>query len=207
MVTEDGRSERCSHLATWAGLGTLFSSSGIARFVDCVAARPFGWATQMNDAQRLAFELQLDELRQLTSETVDLTGCMLAACSAHDPSPETQTAVIQFLVDAGVSVNETDKNGVTPLHRAVRFRSLCAVEVLLAAGADVHATDRKSQSTPLHRAVVNSGAPATAGKTDVAASIVGTLLSHGADPTAKNKSGKTPTDYRMGAAIASAFSA
>lgn len=159
----------------------------------------------MNENQKLAFELRLDELRRLTPEHGDLDGCMLAACSAHVPEPETQTAVMQFLIDNGVSVDETDKNGVTPLHRAVRFRSPTAVDWLLAAGADVHATDRRSRSTPLHRAVVNSGAPTTAGKTDVAASIVRTLLLHGADPTAKNKSGKTPTDYRMPDAIAAAF--
>ncbi len=155
--------------------------------------------------QKLAFDLRLHELRKLASESGDLSGCMVAACSAHDPSPETQTAVIQFLIESGVSVNETDKNGATPLHRAVRFRSLIAVDLLLAAGADVHATDRKSQSTPLHRAVTNSGAPATAGKTDVAVSIAELLLSHGADPNAKNKSGKAPTEYRMGSEMSLAF--
>ncbi len=159
----------------------------------------------MNDVQQLAFELQLDELRRLNCEASDLSGCLLAACSAHDPSPDEQTAVIQFLIESGVSVNETDKNGVTPLHRAVRFRSLGAVDLLLEAGADIHATDRKSWSTALHRAVVNSGAPATAGKTDTAVSIVQSLLSHGADPTAKNRKGKTPTDYPMGTKMSSAF--
>lgn len=159
----------------------------------------------MNDIQTLAFELRLDELRQLASEHHDLAGCMLAACSAHDPSPEKQLAVIKFLIGSGVSVNETDKNGVTPLHRAVRFRSLAAVDLLLASSADVRAVDRKSHSTALHRAVTNSGAPATAGKTDVAAAIVRSLLSHGADPAAKNKKGKSPTDYRMSDKIASEF--
>ena len=159
----------------------------------------------MNDRQTLAFELRLDELRQREGDHHDLAGCMLAACSAHDPSPEKQLAVIEYLIDSGVSINEPDKNGVTPLHRAVRFRSLEAVDLLLANGADVHATDRKSQSTALHRAVTNSGAPATAGKTDVAASIVRSLLSHGADPTAKNKKGKSPTDYRISNELLAAF--
>ena len=38
MVTEGGTAERRPHLATWAGLGTLVNSSGIARFVDRDAA-------------------------------------------------------------------------------------------------------------------------------------------------------------------------
>ena len=159
----------------------------------------------MNDSQQLAFELRLEELRRLETGDQGLDGCLLSACSAHDPSPAVQSAMIKFLIDKGVSVNETDNNGVTPLHRAVRFRSLTAVKMLLDAGAEVNAVDRRSQSTALHRAVTNSGAPATAGKTDVAVSIVKLLLSRGADATIKNKSGKTPTDYRMGSAMSSAF--
>lgn len=159
----------------------------------------------MNVVQKHAFDLRLDDLRKLASENYDLSGCLLAACSAHAPSLATQTSVIQLLIASGVSIHETDKNGVTPLHRAVRFRSLNAVEQLIAAGADVNAVDRKSGSTPLHRAVTNSGAPATAGKTDVAVSIAQVLLSHGADSTIKNKKGKAPTDYRMGAKMSAAF--
>ena len=159
----------------------------------------------MNDAQKMAFELRLARLQKLASQEHDLSGCLLAACSAHDPAAKTQTAVIQFLIDFGICVDETDKNGVTPLHRAVRFRSLVAVDLLLAAGADVNAVDRRSRSTPLHRAVTHSGAPATAGKTDVAVSIVRTLLANGASPTAKNKLGKAPTDYPMNTEMSQAF--
>lgn len=159
----------------------------------------------MNDAQQLAFELRLNELQQLDLEHNELAGCMLSACSAHDADAETQSAVIKFLIAAGVDVNETDNNGVTPLHRAVRFRSLEAVKVLLDAGADVNAIDRRSKSTALHRAVTNSGAPATAGKSEVAVSIVQLLLSSGADPRINNRTGKAPTDYRLSDAMALAF--
>lgn len=149
----------------------------------------------MNRPNKAAFELCLAELRSLAAEGHDLKGCLLAACSAHDADPPRQSAVIRFLVESGVSVNETDKNGVTPLHRAVRFRSPAAVALLLELGADVNATDRRSGSTPLHRAVTHTGAPATAGKQDLAVQIASTLLSHGADGGAKNNNGKTPLDY------------
>lgn len=159
----------------------------------------------MNEAQRCAFELRLDELRQLALQGQELSGCLLSACSAHNADPKTQSEVMKFLIDSGVEVNETDKNGVTPLHRAVRFRSLRAVQVLLKAGADINTLDRRSRSTALHRAVTNSGAPATAGKSDIAVSIVRLLLKNGADPAVKNKTGKTPTDYRLSSAMATAF--
>lgn len=159
----------------------------------------------MDETQQLAFELRLKLLRRLHSAGSDLKGCLLAACSAHDADPDAQIAMLKFLVSAGVSINETDKNGVTPLHRAVRFRSLAAVDFLLAAGADVHATDRKSHATALHRAVTNTGAPKTAGKSVVAAAIVRSLLAHGADLTTKNKMGKTVADYRLSEAVSAAL--
>ena len=159
----------------------------------------------MNEAQKLAFELRLVELDKIASENADLSGCLLSACSSHNPVATKQTEVIQFLIDSRVSVCETDKNGVTPLHRAVRFRSLSAVKLLLAAGADVNTFDRRTHSTALHRAVTNSGAPSTAGKMDTAIAIVRLLLKYGADPNARNKKGKTPADYRMSAEMSAEF--
>lgn len=156
----------------------------------------------MNDIQTAAFELRLDDLRSLAAEGNDLTGCLLAASSAHEPDAERQMAVIRFLVESGVSVQESDKNGVTPLHRAVRFRSPAAVALPLELGAVVNATDRKSHSTPLHRAVTNTGAPSTAGRSDAAVEIARTLLAHGADAAVKNKNGKTPADYVKDGALA-----
>lgn len=149
----------------------------------------------MNDVQLAAFELRLEDLKQLVREGGDLKGALLATCSAHAPPAATQVSAIRWLLRHGVDVNETDKNGVTPLHRAVRFRSTAAVKELLARGALVNAVDRKTLSTPLHRAVTNTGAPATAGKAASAVEIARLLLAAGADPRIKNKSGKTPGDY------------
>jgi tankyrase len=116
-------------------------------------------------------------------------------CCQRNPHPKKQRAAIERLVKAGADIQETDKNGVTPLHHAVRFRSPVAVETLLRLGAAVNQTCKRSGSTPLHRAVTWSGAPATAGKRAQAREIVEILLRYGADPSIKNKSGKIPADY------------
>ena len=118
-----------------------------------------------------------------------------AVCHERNLDPKKQRVSIERLIKAGADIHETDKNGVTLLHHAVRFRSPAAVETLLRLGAAVNQTCKRSGSTPLHRAVTWSGAPATAGKMAEALEIVQILLRYGADPKIKNKSGKTPADY------------
>jgi len=95
----------------------------------------------------------------------------------------------------GADIHATDKNGVTALHHAVRFRSPAAVKCLVEQGANVNQACRRNGSTPLHRAVIQTGAPGTAGKEAAAEKIIRILLAAGADPSIANKSGKRPADY------------
>ena len=90
---------------------------------------------------------------------------------------------------------------MTPIHRAVRFRNPKIVQFLIKNGADVNSIDKRSKSTPLHRAVVSSGAPSTKGKTKEVIEIIKILIAGGADPKIKNKLGKTPLDYVRNEAI------
>jgi hypothetical protein len=53
----------------------------------------------------------------------------------------------------------------------------------------------RSTASRLHRAVTNTGAPETAGKSKQVEEILKLLLAHGADPALKNTAGKTPRDY------------
>jgi uncharacterized protein len=160
----------------------------------------------MNQIQQAVIELRIDDLKNMIRHDGDLHGTLLAACSAHDPDPRIQVLVIRYLLNRGVAINETDKNGVTPLHRAVRFRSPAAVKELIAQGADINVVDKRTKSTPLHRAVTNTGAPATAGKMDCAIEITRLLLANGADPRIKNKNGKTPIDYAKNPEMKDVFS-
>jgi uncharacterized protein len=116
-------------------------------------------------------------------------------CAEQNPDPADQRKRLMARLKAGADIHATDKNGVTALHHAVRFRSLVAVKTLIEHGADVNQACRRSGSTPLHRAVTQSGAPSTAGKRQETLEIIGLLIAAGADPSIPNKSGRKPADY------------
>jgi tankyrase len=116
-------------------------------------------------------------------------------CCERNPKPADQRRRLVKLLTAGADIHAADKNGVTALHHAVRFRSPTAVATLIEFGADVNCVCRRNGSSPLHRAVTQTGAPQTAGKNDAAREIIELLLAAGADPSIRNKLGKKPADY------------
>jgi uncharacterized protein len=124
-----------------------------------------------------------------------MAASLFGVCCQRSPDPLKQTKEIERLLKAGADLHETDKNGVTPLHTAVRFRSPAAVKALLAHGARVNQVCKRSGSTALHRAVTSTGAPGTAGKKQAVTEIIKLLLKAGADRSIANKSGKVPIDY------------
>ena len=124
-------------------------------------------------------------------------------CAEQNPKPAEQRGRIIALLKAGADINATDKNGVTALHHAVRFRSPIAVRTLIEHGADVNQVCRRSGSTPLHRAVTTTGAPSTGEKRREALEIIRLLIAAGADPSIINKSGRKPADYVKDDAIKS----
>jgi ankyrin repeat protein len=81
-----------------------------------------------------------------------------------------------------------DVEGRTALHVAAHRNLLRHVELLLAAGGDVHlnTATRATSGTPLHDAVH--------GKHDL---MVDLLLRHGANPFVENLAGKTPYDLAV----------
>jgi ankyrin repeat protein len=122
-------------------------------------------------------------------------------CCERAPDPADQRQRILQSLKNGADIHATDKNGVTALHHAVRFRNPAAVKTLLEHGASFNQPCRRNGPTPLHRAVTQTGAPGTACKASAAAEIIRLLLASGADPAIPNKAGKTPADYVRSAAM------
>jgi hypothetical protein len=106
-----------------------------------------------------------------------------------------QVQTIQRLLDAGAEINAQDKNGATPLHRAVRTRCATAVKYLLERGSDA-TLKNKPGSTPFHLAVQNTGRGGTGAEAAIAAQrqIIQGFLSVGLNPALKDGKGKSVFD-------------
>jgi hypothetical protein len=110
-------------------------------------------------------------------------------------SARKQVDTLRCLLDAGARINSQDKNGATPLHRAVRTRGAEAVRLLLKAGSDP-SLKNKPGSTPFHLAVQNTGRGGS-GSDDAKAAqcqIIQDFLSHGVDPGLTDGKGKSVFD-------------
>jgi hypothetical protein len=110
-------------------------------------------------------------------------------------NPTRQVKTIQCLLDAKADINAQDKNGATPLHRAVRTRAAGAVACLLERGADAMLRN-KPGSTPFHLAVQNTGHGGTGAEAAKSAQreIIQIFLSFGLDPALRDGQGKSVLD-------------
>jgi hypothetical protein len=107
-----------------------------------------------------------------------------------------QVAMIRLLLKAGAEINAQDKNGATPLHRAVRTRCAAAVQCLLYAGADP-TIKNKPGSTAFHLAVQNTGRGGSGANIAKAAQrdIIQTFLARGISTKLKDAKGKSVVDW------------
>jgi ankyrin repeat protein len=110
--------------------------------------------------------------------------------------PKRQVAMIRLLLKGGADIQGRDKNGATPLHRAVRTRCAAAVRYLLEAGADWRVQNRPG-STPFHLAVQNTGRGGSGQeKARIAqGEILRAFLEMGAKPTVTDREGKTVLEW------------
>ncbi len=92
----------------------------------------------------------------------------------------------KLLIKCGADVNAKDKNGITPLHKALAAKGKGdLVKALIAAGADVNTKDNDGETT-LHISVRE-------GRVD----LVNTLIAAGADINEENGNGETPLNSAL----------
>ena len=107
-----------------------------------------------------------------------------------------QVMIIELLLKAGADIQAQDKNGATPLHRAVRTRCAAAVLCLLKAGSDATLRN-KTGSTPFHLAVQNTGKSGSGSELAKTAQrkIILTFLEHGISTKLRDANGKSVLDW------------
>jgi hypothetical protein len=113
--------------------------------------------------------------------------------------PKRQVSMIRLLLESGADIQAQDKNGATPLHRAVRTRCAAAVGFLLDAGANPKMKNLPG-STPFHLAVQNTGRGGSgADKAKTAQrEIICAFLKRGVSTRLKDARGKTVSDWTRG---------
>ena len=90
--------------------------------------------------------------------------------------------IAEVLLEAGANINlKNNSEGSTPLHEAVRYGRIEAVEFFLNIGADVNVQDNSNQRTPLHWAAATGNEK-----------IMKLLLDKGADLLAVDNSSNAP---------------
>jgi len=109
--------------------------------------------------------------------------------------PDKQVKTIESLLNKGAEINSQDKNGATPLYRAVRTRCAAAVRCLLASGC-ITTLKNKPGSTAFHLAVQNTGHGGSGSPAAIAAQreIIQEFLLRGVSPELRTDSGKSVRD-------------
>jgi ankyrin repeat protein len=202
LAAAAGDAELTALLQAHGAQTTAFSAAACGDVTGLAAALPDlpqGVLQRDEDDRSLlhtaARRLQTDTVRWLIAAGADVDAIAQACRDTrplHDAARHAKgnSAILAALLDAGADVNAVDAGGVGALHMAVRDRNVDAVALLLTHGADPDAEDHGRRSTPLRRAVADTGRGGSGGKTAAALRIVELLLAHGADPAHINRSGK-----------------
>jgi len=201
VVVDGDVNDVVRHLADSPALATISCEVGATRrgassfFLDSIAHYIYEGDTALHMAAA-AFRRPIAELlvaRGANCRARNRRGAepLHYASDANHWNPTAQADVVEYLISVGAEPDSVDNSGVTPLHRAVRTRSLAAARALLDGGASPRQPN-KSGSTPLHLAVQTTGRTGSGTRQahEQQAAIVRLLLERGArvaDPDGHGK--------------------
>ena len=92
--------------------------------------------------------------------------------------------LIEFLLENGVDIRQTDSDGISALDMAIKFKRKDLVRFCLDKGIDINATKRRSGILPLQLACCFNDTE-----------LIQLLLDHGADINSTDASGMSAKDY------------
>ena len=141
--------------------------------------------------------MRLPKIAAITLSSALALSALLHASSdgsrVADAAMNGDRAAVRALLTSGDDVNAAQGDGMTALHWAARHGDVDLLEMLLAAGANVKATTRLANYTPLLMASEIGSAGA-----------IDALIAAGADPKATTASGVTPLMFARAAGQADA---
>jgi ankyrin repeat protein len=200
LIADGSVDEISRRLATNPALATMSSGVGASRqdattfFINEIAHYVYAGDTALHIAaaafRRPVAELLIAHGADCRAKNRRGAEPLHYAADANHWNPTAQAETISYLTSVGADPNAVDNSGVSPLHRAVRTRSLPAVRALIDAGANPRLRNKRG-STPLHLAVQPTGRGGSGSERarQQQVGIIRLLLDHGARPTDRDNQG------------------
>jgi len=132
-----------------------------------------------------ATKVLLDHGANINAINSDLENALIIAVKLGDSD-----SLIELLIKHGANINAKDKNGLTALMFAIAelydpIDKIDKVKLLIRSGVDLDEQDNSGKTALIHAAIIAD------------ATIIETLLAHGADMNIMDKHGFTAFDYAL----------
>lgn len=141
----------------------------------------YGAKADIHSAAGLGDIAKLKELVRQDASSVDRLDPNHGMKPIHFAARNGRLAIIELLLEKGVSIDSLDRHGSTPLHYAIYYDHLRLAKWLIERRANVGIKDDVFGRTPLHIAALKGWRP-----------IASLLLDKGADANAQDGDGDTP---------------
>ena len=159
-----------SHYGTSASIRVLLDAGAEVKSTERVRREPLAYAAMTGD---------LETVKLLLARGADASAEALSEAVTFGHAD-----VVQALIDAGTSVELTERSGINLLHWAAITNRASVIPVLAKAGVPINAIDESGYTALMYAATVDMGDAET----------LKALLAAGADRRIRNDEGRTPLE-------------